>query len=127
MTVDKLMQTKLTDVIGRIAASVTNKQTNANWTGNIDFDFSRCTVADLMQFAMADRKITWANANRKHIDDYRARKSVTVAVPPPGTRDHVGRVITDATAIEHVAVSMDRDTALAMINAEFDRRNTDDA
>jgi hypothetical protein len=96
MTIEKLMATPLTDLVARIAASVTNKQTGANWTGHIDFGFGRCTVADLVQWAMADRKITWANANRKRIAEYVGRDVITVALAPVGTRERVARVITES-------------------------------
>ena len=102
------LQDKLKGVITRIAASV--KETKATWSGFLEFDWSGVTLADVLEsYAAADRRITWANTNRKNIADYRGRKTVTVAVAAPGVRERVGRVFTADDAVTYLATLNDAD------------------
>ncbi len=93
------LQDKLDGVTTRISASVKNQQTGAVYTGKIDFDWSGVTLADVLAFASADRRITWANTHRKNIAKYRGRKSVSVVVAAPGVRERIDRVFTDDDAV----------------------------
>jgi hypothetical protein len=120
--VSEIMKMKLTGVKSTQPAVITNTTTGTSFDGVVDVAWDNLTVADAIKRATSNVVIAIAPSVRKNIGDYRSKKTISVSAPKPGRRERATAVITDSDATEHIATSMDRDTALALINAEFDRR-----
>ena len=52
----------------------------------LDIDFGDCTLADVIQYASADRKIAWAASGRKVIGTIKSGQHIKVKASSPGVR-----------------------------------------
>ncbi len=125
MNIDKIMETKLTDVIATQPCVITETGTNRNgiqFNGNMEIDYSDMTVADVVRRCTSNIVIASAPAIRKNIMKYRGKSVIKITAPRPGKRER-GTAITTADDVESF-LSGKSDDEIAAIMANVVARKT---
>jgi hypothetical protein len=106
MDVEKLMATKLTGITATQPCVITETGTNGNgvqFRGSMVIDYGSRTVGDVLRRCTSNVVIAAAPAIRKHIMDYRSKKTVSVKCPAPGSRERATSITTQSDALEFMA------------------------
>jgi hypothetical protein len=125
MDVEKLMQTKLTGVVGTQRCVITESGTNGNgvqFRGTMEIDCGDATVGDVFRRAVSNVVIAAAPPIRKRIMEYRSKKTISIKFPKPGSRERA-TAITTQSDVETFLGNVDDDTLAAIVATVTERRN----
>ncbi len=115
---------KMTGIATTIAATITNPKTNAQWIGTLEFDWGGRTLADVLRYASADRRIAVASSIRRDPGAHRGVETIKITVPAPGVRDAATRIVS-VSDVESFLDDAPQSVIDAMMVRVTERRNTD--
>jgi hypothetical protein len=125
LTVAEIMAIVLTRIKTTCAATITETKSGGQFGGTIEFDWRGRTVADVLRFATADRRIALAPSIRKNIVKHRSTKTIKSVVAAPGVRDAATRIVTESD-VETYLNTVDQSVIDGIMERVNARRSDDD-
>jgi hypothetical protein len=99
MTTDEIMAIRLTGITATQPCVITESGTNGTgvqFVGDMVIDYGARTVGDVLRRCTSNVVIASAPAIRKHIMDYRSKKTINVKCPAPGSRERATSITTQS-------------------------------
>jgi hypothetical protein len=128
LTTDEIMAIRLTGVSATQNCVITESGTNGDgvqFRGSMVIDYGNRSVGDVLRRCTSNVVIASAPMIRKHIMDYRSKKTVSVNCPAPGSRER-STAITTQSDVESFLCNTDNiddDTLAAIVATVTERRN----